>query len=305
MVTRIKLSEFTASMNKEQTVDLLITSADFVILTIKGDGNIISANPAVRKVFGLQEGEIEGKKLVDLIPDIELLAQLEFNPVEARGSMDNFDDHEVETCDCIYLEALAAKEELGDHHEIQILVNEKVRWIELATTKILHGENIFFTVIINDITRRKNDEQKILDLNQSLEQKVLDRTADLESRTDQVKKIVVSCGDELKAINDTYQSMKERQMDIIEAMEGHIIKNVADLTEPQRQSIKKSVDSELVKCMNIYSEDQITDQKFLLAIITLNELFSGQTTAQDNLKPGQLSGTSQEEVDDLLGSLGI
>ncbi len=72
-------------MNKEQTVDLLITSADFVILTINNTGCIISANPAVRKVFGLQEGEIEGKTLSDLIPDITLLEQTEFNPVEARG----------------------------------------------------------------------------------------------------------------------------------------------------------------------------------------------------------------------------
>jgi hypothetical protein len=292
-------------MNKEQIVDLLITSADFVILTINGTGNVISANPAVRKVFGLQEGEIEGKKLADIIPDIELLEQVEFTPIEARGGMDSFDDHDVEICDCIYLEALAAKEELGDHHEIQILVGNDVRWIELATKKILHGDNLFFTVIINDITRRKNDEQKILDLNQSLEQKVLARTADLESRTNQVKKIVVSCGDELKAINDTYQSMKERQMDIIEEMEGEILESVDDLNDTQIAGIKQSVGKQLTKCMNIYSEDQITDQKFLLAIITLNELFEGNTIAQDNLKPGQLSGTSQEEVDDLLGSLGI
>ncbi len=292
-------------MNKEQTVDLLITSADFVILTINNTGCIISANPAVRKVFGLQEGEVEGKILSALIPDITLLEQTEFNPVEARGGLDSFDDHEIETSDCLYLEALAAKEEKGEHHEIQILVGNEIRWIDLATCKILHNGALLFTIIINDITRRKSDEQEILDLNQSLEQKVLERTADLESRTDQVKNIVTTCGDELKAINDTYQSMKERQMDIIEQMEGHIINNVKELSQEQEKCIKQSVRDELIKCMNIYSEDQITDQKFLLAIITLNELFSGQTQAQDNLKPGQLSGTSQDEVDDLLDSLGI
>ena len=101
--------------------------------------------------------------------------------------------------------------------------------------------------------------------------------------SDQVKNIVMTCGDELKAINDTYQSMKERQMDIMEQMEAHIFDNAKGLTESQTQSIKQSVRDELIKCMNIYSEDQITDQKFLLAIITLNELFSGHTQAQDNL----------------------
>jgi len=292
-------------MNKEQTVDLLITAADFVILTVNNAGCIISANPAVRQVFGLQEGEIEGKTISDLVPDITLLEQTEFTPIEARGGLGSFEEHEVETCDCLYLEALAAKEETGERHEAQILVSNAFRWLSLATCKILHDGELVFIIIINDITTRKNNEQQILDLNQSLEQKVFERTADLESRTDQVKSIVNTCGDELKAINDTYQSMKERQMDIMERMEDNIIQNVKGLTDEQSQSIKQSVRDELIKCMNLYSEDQITDQKFLLAIITLNELFSGQSQAQENLKPGQLSGTSQDEVDDLLGSLGI
>jgi hypothetical protein len=57
--------------------------------------------------------------------------------------------------------------------------------------------------------------------------------------------------------------------------------------------------------MNLYSEDQITDQKFMLTMMSLNELFGGKSTEDENLKPGQLSGTSQDEVDDLLGSLGL
>jgi len=292
-------------MNKEEIANLLITTADFVILTLSESGKIISANPAVRKIFGKQEGEIEGSKLENLLPDISMLEQTEFTPVEARGGMDSFDGHEIKSSDCIYLEALAAKEESGVHHEEQVVVGDEACWLQLATNKILHNDKLVFTVLISDITHRKNAEKEILDLNQSLEQKVLERTADLESRTDQVKNIVNTCGEELQSINDTYQSMKERQMDIMEELEKHVTDNVEGLSDSQTLAIKKSVNNELVKCMHLYSEDQITDQKFLLAIITLNELFSGQTQAQDNLKPGQLSGTSQGEVDDLLDSLGI
>jgi len=292
-------------MNKEEIADILTTAADFVFLTLDGQGTIISANPAVRKVFGKQEGEVEGLSLEDLIPDISCLNQLEFEPVQARGGLESFDKIVIKESDCIYLEALAAKEDAGERYNIQVFVGEELRWVELETCKLLHDNKVIFTIIINNITRRKKNEQQILDLNQSLEQKVLERTADLESRTNQVKKIVNTCGDELKAINDTYQSMKERQMEIMENLETHITDNVEGLSEVQTQSIKKAVNNELIKCMNIYSEDQITDQKFLLAIITLNELFSGQTQAQQNLKPGQLSGISQNEVDDLLSSLGI
>lgn len=291
-------------MKKEEIADILTTAADFVFLSLDEQGNILTANPAIRKVFAKQEGEIEGSSLTNLIPGIELVAQIEYAPVQARGGIDSF-DNEVELGKCDYLEALAALTQQGERYNTVILANSEERWIELETYKVLHDGKIIFTLVINDITRRKRQEKEIKALNESLEHKVQERTANLESRTEQIKKVVNTCRDELQAINDTYQNMKERQMDIMEKLESQVIDGVVGLTPQQSDSIQANVKENLINCMNIYSEDQITDQKFLMAIITLNELFSGETIEQQNLKPGQLSGTSQHEVDDLLDSLGI
>jgi chemotaxis regulatin CheY-phosphate phosphatase CheZ len=292
-------------MNKEQIADILTTAADFVFLSIDQQGKIMTANPAVRKIFNLQEGEVEGKQLSQLVPDVCLLEQTEFQPIQPRGGLDSFGEDDIQQSDCIYLEALAAKEASGERHTCAVLVDGETKWIELETCKLQHHDSIIFTVIIYNITRRKNAELEILDLNQSLEQKVLERTAELESRTDQVKKIVNTCSEELQTINNNYQVMKERQMDLMENLSQHLVRTIKDLSPQQVELVKSTLNQQLQECMHLYSEDQITDQKFLLAIITLNELFSGKTQAQDNLKPGQLSGTSQNEVDDLLDSLGI
>ena len=40
-------------------------------------------------------------------------------------------------------------------------------------------------------------------------------------------------------------------------------------------------------------------------MMSLNEVFGSESDANENLKPGQIGGTSQDEVDDLLGSLGL
>ena len=77
------------------------------------------------------------------------------------------------------------------------------------------------------------------------------------------------------------------------------------MSDQQVEQVKNAIGSALVESMNLYSVDQITDQKFMLTMMSLNELFDAASTEDENLKPGQLSGTNQDEVDDLLGSLGL
>lgn len=292
-------------MNNLEIINILSTAADYAILSLNEKGIVVSANPAVRAIFGKQEGDIEGRPLTELIPDLTMLDYAEFEPVQARGGLESFDQNEIRQASCQWLEALAALKNAGESFETEVSAKDEKHWIELETFKVVHNETIVFAVIIKNITRRKRNEREIKRLNEELEQMVEQRTADLEARTEQVKKVVNSCREELQSINHTYQHMKEQQMAIIEGLEPQLIAKVPELNELQLKAMKTTIRDELVECMNLYSQDQITDQKFLLAIITLTELFSHETAESHNLKPGQLSGTSQDEVDDLLDSLGI
>jgi len=196
------------------------------------------------------------------------------------------------------MEFLASYTQDNSRFEIETAVANSQAWLSLVTNKVSNDDSIIYTVLIRDISRRKQDEKEILDLNQNLEERV-------ESRTSQIKSVVMSCSSELGQVNDTYQAMKEQQMDIMENIETRVLDETEDLTEKQQEQIKNAVSSELVRCMNLYSEDQITDQKFMLTMMSLNELFGNESSEDKNLKPGQLGGTNQDEVDDLLGSLGL
>lgn len=293
-------------MQIEELIETLIVAADFVLLAMDGKGNIITASPPVRTVFEKQEGDVEGKHLSELIPTFKDFQIPEFEPIEARGGMGLMDDDEVSMADSELLEYLACYKQNVGKFEIQVLVGSEIRWIDLAVYKMLdNSQQIIFLATINDITYRKEAEEAIKELNETLEMKVQMRTAELEGRSEQVKNIVTSCADELSHVNQTYQTMKEKQMDWAEGLEASVLDSVEGLSESQENQIKESLQAELVNSMNLYSEDQITDQKFMLTIISLNEIFGNKSTNDENLKPGQLSGTNQDEVDDLLDSLGI
>jgi len=285
-------------MLQNDLVDSLLVSSDFVFLSTDNKGRILTVTPAIREVFNLQEGEVEGQNLNELIPMLCMYPQTEFEVVQARGGLEMMmDDNE---CDegVEYMEFLASHTQSHGRFELETGVEEGPKWVSLVTNKVLNDGDIIYTVMIRDISQRKHDEHEILDLNQNLEARV-------DARTAQIKGVVLSCSAELEQVNNTYQTMKEKQMDLLESIESTVLAETEGLNASQISQIKSAISSELVKSMNLYSEDQITDQKFMLTMMSLNELFGSKSAQDENLKPGQLSGTSQDEVDDLLGSLGL
>ncbi|MFV1872294.1 MAG: hypothetical protein ACMZ64_03065 [Oleiphilus sp.] len=285
-------------MRKNDLVDILLVSSDFVFLSTNKNGKILTVTPACRDILKRQEGELEGATLDEIIPELGFYPQSEFDVVQPRGGLElMLDDDDCES-GIEYMEFLASYTQETGRFELQTMVDQKEIWLSFVTNKILHDDEIIFTVMIRDITRRKHNEKEILDLNQNLEARV-------ESRTSQIKKVVLSCSSELGHVNNTYQEMKEKQMDIMENIEKKVLEETSDLSDTQVEQIKNAIGSALVESMNLYSVDQITDQKFMLTMMSLNELFDQETAGDKNLKPGQLSGTNQDEVDDLLGSLGL
>lgn len=285
-------------MLQSDLIDILLVSSDFIFLSTDPKGVVKSVTPACREVIKKQEGEIEGHSLQDIVPELGFYPQSEFEVVQPRGGLELMveDDECPQGSD--YMEFLASHTQEKGRFEIETTIEGRQAWLSMVTNKVLVNDDIIFTVMIRDITRRKLDEKEILDLNQNLEARV-------ESRTAQIKNVVMSCSTELEQVNQTYQAMKEQQMDIMESVEQAVIANTDGLNDSQVSQIKEAISGQLVKCMNLYSQDQITDQKFMLTMMSLNELFGSKTQQDDNLTPHQLAGTNQDEVDDLLSSLGI
>ncbi len=130
------------------------------------------------------------------------------------------------------------------------------------------------------------------------------KNRELEKRASQIKNVIRSCSEELTAVNTTYQEMKTRQMAIFEELAEEIIAGMPTLTPDQKQAINAIVQAELIASMELYSADQITDQKFLRTIQHLNELLAENIPAPET--PGsEYQGISQQEVDELLASLAL
>jgi len=127
---------------------------------------------------------------------------------------------------------------------------------------------------------------------------------ELHHKQKQIGVVVASCTTELNHVKDTYQNIKEKQMDLLESIEGTLIENLPNLAEADQEKMKSTLAAIVNQSFDLFGTEQITDQKFLLSINSLNELFS-EEHAEDPLKPGQLGGANQTDVDDLLASLGM
>ena len=137
---------------------------------------------------------------------------------------------------------------------------------------------------------------------------IVSQNSDLLKKSNQIHRVVYSCRKELRNVNETYQDMKTKQMHLLEGMAEAIFSQCPGLENAQKENIKEAVGKELLKSMDLYSADQITDQKFQLTIQRLSDLMTGKTTdltpSKTISESSQLGNTSQDEVDNLMALLG-
>ncbi|MDH5560835.1 MAG: hypothetical protein OEY59_08275, partial [Deltaproteobacteria bacterium] len=130
--------------------------------------------------------------------------------------------------------------------------------------------------------------------------------SEIRKKSSQLEGIIKACAEELDAVNNNYQDMKERQMDLIEGLAACVIPRIPDLDEKQAEKIAQILGEQVIKSMELFSEDQITDQKFNITIKKLQNAIKNKAKEDSNrLEPGKMAGTSQNEIDDLLSSFGM
>ena len=125
---------------------------------------------------------------------------------------------------------------------------------------------------------------------------------DMVRQHQQMRLVVSASTQEFRLVKKTYQSLKETQMDQLEALEQGLLERAATLPKGQQEDLKGFFSAWAAQAFQLFSKEEVADQKFLVNIEKLNDLLTGQSNAVA-LEPGQFGGV-QSEIDRLLANLG-
>lgn len=142
---------------------LVLTATDGV-LTLDEDGTITSCNNKVLQMFDYDESELLGESIKKILPDV-------------------FVNHLVEGVKR-FMEA--GKPVSSDTMELTGKKKDGQNFpVEFSFSQWKAGDKIHFTLIIRDITKRKEDEKALLKAHLELEMRVAERTAELRALIEQ------------------------------------------------------------------------------------------------------------------------
>ena len=144
--------------NSEEQLRKILQSVNDAILSANVKGTIISWNYFAEKIFGYSVEEIIGQNLSVLLPNDDV--QKYFTRVKEKDKNIGEFDKTIEVS--------------GIHK------NGSTIALEVSITKLEISNGLLFTLIIRDISDRKQKELAILQLNDELEKRVIERTAALD-----------------------------------------------------------------------------------------------------------------------------
>ena len=141
---------------KESAGRLLFDSAAEGLLIVDHQGDILVANPQLEEMFGYGAGELMGTKLEILIPMSKRAEHVQYR--------DSYNESPKKRSMGQGMDLLAVRKN-GQEFPVEVSLN------------YLQGEaGLQVVALVTDISERKLAEQKVHDLNHSLEQKVQERT---------------------------------------------------------------------------------------------------------------------------------
>lgn len=136
-ITKQKIMERDLARNKAG-VEVILESAAEGILTTNKKGNILNLNPAVEQIFGYRESEMIGEEISSFIT----LPTSEFGEADLIGKRRML---------------------MGQNRQV-LAVHKDGRLfpVELSFSKIITGNDIFYTGLIRDISEKRKLEAEIL-----------------------------------------------------------------------------------------------------------------------------------------------
>jgi len=243
---------------------------------------------------------------------IDSIHLFEFESAKSEGEPDEFKRLRCST-------RLASGEEInlsdrGISSKLDTLILEKAMQdgeiLRKGSYTAIPSKSGQVAILVRNTPKAQHEEKLAITIVSSLLEQFEERLVsfkaqeELRRKQKQIKVVVSSCTDELNHVKDTYQELKEKQMDLLESMESKLIETLPQLSEADQGKLKATLSDLISQSFDIFGSEQITDQKFLLSISSLNDLFS-EEQADDRLKPGKMSDGKQSDVDDLLASLGM
>ncbi len=171
---RIKEAEETLRESEFRFRELFRTFPVGVLLQAPPDGRVMDANPAAEQMLGISREKLIGLKPSDdlwrLIDEDETMHDIEQNPV---------------------LTALrTGREALGRIIGVYNPEQKTHRWLQIdAVPQFLSHTNSpdMVCVVFTDITGRKQAENSLLDMNETLEQRIAERTAEVKDQSDRLR----------------------------------------------------------------------------------------------------------------------
>ncbi|MBK8503660.1 MAG: PAS domain-containing sensor histidine kinase [Saprospiraceae bacterium] len=156
-------------LESETNFNALFQFATIGILVVNQDGRIVQANPNADKLFGYDSNEMINKSLEILLP-----TNLRRTHTKHRGE---------------YFEQ-PRERVMGQGKDLYALRKDGTEFpVEISLSHYEFDGQRLAVAFINDITKRKQIEQNLSDLNANLEQKIQERTQELVQTLDRERNL--------------------------------------------------------------------------------------------------------------------